>query len=94
MAPYYCKPEQREDAYASPLYMKDHSFYPKTIFCLAGLDYLRLQGEDLAKKLDEEGVDVTLFIYKGIAHGFFDRLYFFWQAEDSIQRVYEAYVNQ
>ena len=92
MAPYYCREEDREDPYVSPLCMKDHSFYPKTIFCLAGLDYLRLQGEDLAKRLDEEGVDVTLLIYKGIAHGFFDRLYYFWQAEDSIQRVYEAYL--
>ena len=94
MASYYCKEEEREDCFNSPLYMKDHSFYPKTIFCLAGLDYLRQQGEDFAQKLDEEGVDVTLFIYKGLAHGFFDRLYYFWQAEDSIQRVYEAYLNR
>lgn len=93
MAPYYCKAEQREDAYTSPLYMKDHSFYPKTILCLAGLDYLRLQGEDFAEKLDKEGVDVTLLLYKGVAHGFFDRLYYFWQAEDSIRRVYQAYLG-
>ena len=74
--------------------MKDHSFYPKTIIVSAGLDYLRLQGEDFAKKLDEEGVDVTLMIYKGLAHGFFDRLYYFWQAEDSIQRVYQTYLEK
>ncbi|MBQ1534454.1 MAG: alpha/beta hydrolase fold domain-containing protein, partial [Erysipelotrichaceae bacterium] len=28
MASYYCKEEEREDCFNSPLYMKDHSFYP------------------------------------------------------------------
>ena len=56
---------------ASPVFWKgDWSKLPSACFVLGELDVLRSEGEQFARKLKENGVDVDLHIMKGQPHPF------------------------
>ena len=57
--------------------------FPKTIICASEFDYLRIQDEAAARKLQELGVDVTYVEYAGCDHGFLDCLSKVVQAEEA-----------
>ena len=54
----------------SPLLHEDLSGLPPAYICTADLDPLRDEGMDYAKKLEQSGVPVVFYNYKGVIHGF------------------------
>lgn len=58
------------DPDVSPLYQEALSGLPKTWIALAECDVLHDEGVLYAQKLKSAGVDVTLAVYSGMAHGF------------------------
>ena len=62
------------DPYVSPMVAKSYSNLPKAILVGAEFDGLRIQTEFYAKQLKDAGVDVTCYRYKGMTHGFIDKL--------------------
>lgn len=78
------------DPYVSPMVAKSYSNLPKAILVGAEFDGLRIQTEFYAKQLKDTGVDVTCYRYKGMTHGFIDKLGFVPQAEDLVNVISEA----
>ena len=78
------------DPYVSPMLAKSYSNLPKAILVGAEFDGLRIQTEFYAKQLKDAGVDVTCYRYKGMTHGFIDKLGFVPQAEDLVNVISEA----
>ena len=78
------------DPYVSPMVAKSYSNLPKAILVGAEFDGLRIQTEFYAKQLKDAGVDVTCYRYKGMTHGFIDKLGFVPQAEDLVNVISEA----
>ena len=76
--------------YVSPMLAKSHKNLPKAILVGAEFDGLRIQTEFYAKQLQDAGVDVTCYRYKGVTHAFIDRLGFVPQAEDLAEVISEA----
>ena len=76
--------------YVSPMLAKSHKNLPKAILIGAEFDGLRIQTEFYAKQLQDAGVDVTCYRYKGVTHAFIDRLGFVPQAEDLADVISEA----
>ena len=72
---------------------KSHSNLPKAILVGAEFDGLRIQTEFYAKQLQDAGVDVTCYRYKGMTHAFIDKLGFVPQAEDLADVIAEAIKN-
>lgn len=68
------------EPYISPAF-GDCSGLPQALIILAEYDGLRLEGEFYAQKLQEAGVPVRVLRYRGVCHGFFDRLGTLPQAE-------------
>ena len=60
------------DPLISPLHLDDVSFWPRTVMVSSEFCYLRLQDEQFAKKLFDQGVDVRCIRYLGMDHGFFE----------------------
>lgn len=81
------------DPYVSPMLAKSHSNLPKAILVGAEFDGLRIQTEFYAKQLQDAGVDVTCYRYKGMTHAFIDKLGFVPQAEDLASVIAEAIKN-
>ena len=81
------------DPYVSPMIAKSHSNLPKAILVGAEFDGLRIQTEFYAKQLQDAGVDVTCYRYKGMTHAFIDKLGFVPQAEDLADVIAEAIKN-
>lgn len=79
-----------EEPYVSPMLAKSHSNLPKAILVGAEFDGLRIQTEFYAKQLQDAGVDVTCYRYKGMTHAFIDKLGFVPQAEDLADIIAEA----
>lgn len=59
----------------SPLFGDDLSGLPKTLFILAECDAFCDDGLYYAKALQDSGVDVSFYIYKGMPHAFILRTY-------------------
>lgn len=76
--------------YVSPMLAKSHKNLPKAILVGAEFDGLRIQTEFYAKQLQDAGVDVTCYRYKGVTHAFIDKLGFVPQAEDLADVISEA----
>lgn len=55
---------------ASPLLVSPATGLPPSILLLAGIDFLRSDGERFAEKLRSAGVEVEVFVYKHQVHGF------------------------
>jgi acetyl esterase len=68
--------------YVSPMLAKSHEGLPKALLAGAEFDGLRIHTEFYAKQLQDAGVDVTCFRYKGMTHAFIDKLGHVPQAED------------
>lgn len=81
------------DPYVSPMIAKSHSNLPKAILVGAEFDGLRIQTEFYAKQLQDAGVDVTCYRYKGMTHAFIDKLGFVPQAEDLANIISDAIKN-
>lgn len=76
-----------DDKFISPYLAENDKLkqFPKTIICASEFDYLRIQDEAAARKLQELGVDVTYVEYAGCDHGFLDCLGKVVQAEEACQ---------
>ncbi|WP_195516205.1 alpha/beta hydrolase [Paraclostridium bifermentans] len=81
------------DPYVSPMVAKSHRNLPKAILIGAEFDGLRIQTEFYAKQLQDAGVDVTCYRYKGMTHAFIDKLGFVPQAEDLANIISDAIKN-
>lgn len=81
------------DPYVSPILAKSHANLPKAILVGAEFDGLRIQTEFYAKQLQDAGVDVTCYRYKGMTHAFIDKLGFVPQAEDLANVIADAIIN-
>ncbi|MDC7127119.1 MAG: alpha/beta hydrolase [Spirochaetales bacterium] len=75
---------------ASPYFAEKPSVFPTTFIVSPEYDYLRRQAELFSSLLSENGVDVVLFRYKGMAHAFFEHPGEFPQAEDCINEIASA----
>lgn len=59
----------------SPVFAKDLSGLPKAVIMVCEQDPLRAEGELYAKKLQEAGVPVSLYLAKDMQHAFFEQNY-------------------
>lgn len=69
----YLRGQDPTQPYISPAF-GDCAGLPRALMILAEYDGLRLEGEFYARKLQSAGVPVRVLRYRGVAHGFFDRL--------------------
>lgn len=60
---------------------------PKALVMTAEYDYLRMECEELSRKLKEAGVEQRHMRYGGIVHGTFDRLGYAPQVEDMLREM-------
>ena len=81
------------DPYVSPMVAKSHSNLPKAILVGAEFDGLRIQTEFYAKQLQDAGVNVTCYRYKGMTHAFIDKLGFVPQAEDLASIIADSIIK-
>ncbi|WP_337441798.1 alpha/beta hydrolase [Paenibacillus faecalis] len=72
--------------YVSPL-LADLKGMPKALVITAEYDFLRLEGEAYARKLQSSGVPVTLIRYNGLDHAFMDKIGLYPQAEDCMAEI-------
>lgn len=72
--------------YISPVFGEKEEL-PKTLLLQAEYDGLRLEGEFYAKQLQEAGVSIKMVRYRGVNHGFFDKLGILPQAEDAVDEI-------
>src|SRR5581483_5869314 len=79
---YVSHPADRLNPLAAPL-RANLAGLPPVLVHLAELDVLRAEGEMLAARLREAGVDVTLDVFPGVIHGFI-------RATSSVARAREA----
>jgi acetyl esterase/lipase len=84
---YLLHDENPRDPYISPLAAASHKDLCKAFIAVAEFDGLRIQGEIYGKKLLESEVDARVIRYKGVCHGFIDKLGVLPQAEDLIQEI-------
>ena len=67
----YCpNVEERNNPYASPIRADDLTNLPSAVVLVAGFDPLRDEGVAYAKRLEQNGIQVTLKQYPGMIHGF------------------------
>ena len=60
---------------------------PPTIIVTAEYDFLRIESEAYAKRLVTNGVPISFFRYRGLDHGFVDKVGIFPQSEDALQEI-------
>ncbi len=85
--------QEMKNELVSPILAKDYSLFPMTLLISPEFDYLRLQAEQFAKKLEENGIDTILYRYQGMGHAFYEHLGEFPQAEDCINEIAEAVMS-
>ena len=65
--------ESFENELISPLFAKDYSNFPLTLIVSPEYDYLRIQDEEFAHRLVDNGIDVIVLRYKGMGHAFLEK---------------------
>ena len=75
------------DPLAAPLHQKSLKGLPRTVMALSEFDYLRLSGEAFGRKMERDGVDHCIFLYKGMNHGFIDKIGDYPQAYDVAKEI-------
>lgn len=74
------------DVLVSPLLADPRSF-PPTLLLTAEYDFLRVEGEEFARRLAEADVPVRAVRYCGMDHAFFDKLGLFPQVADAVDEM-------
>lgn len=77
--------------YASPLFADNFSGVAPALIVTPEYDYLRQEGEAYARRLSADGVAVELLRYRGINHGFAEKIGQYPQAEDCANEVAKAF---
>lgn len=85
----YAKNVDLKDPLVSPLFATDTTIQqmPPTTIVTAEYDFLRLESEAYAKRLLTNGVPVSFFRYRGLDHGFVDKIGVFPQSEDALNEI-------
>ncbi|MEY8371708.1 alpha/beta hydrolase [Aerococcaceae bacterium 50-4] len=85
----YAKNVDLKDPLVSPLFASDKTIkqMPATIIVTAEYDFLRIESEAYAKRLLTNGVPVSFFRYRGLDHGFVDKIGIFPQSEDALSEI-------
>ena len=68
-------------------YFADPEVFPPTMIVLSEYDGLRPEGECFAAKLGKAGVPYKVFRYRGMGHGFFDKIGQFPQSEAVVREI-------
>ena len=76
-----------QEAYASPLKAKSLKGLPPALVITAEYDPLRDEGNAYARRLEEDGVETTLSLYRGLIHGFFQMPAVFPQAREAMEEI-------
>ena len=85
---YMTDPKDVDDIRASPIRAKSVAGVCPALIISAGLDPLRDQAAEYAKRLHEEGVEADYYDYEGWPHGFL-----FWAHTEAAQRAMQASVD-
>ena len=83
---YLQSSEDITDPYVSPVFGKKEGL-PETLFIQAEYDGIRLEGEFYARQLAKAGVGVKMIRYRGVNHGFFDKLGILPQTESAVHEI-------
>lgn len=82
---YLQRPEQSDDALASPLLAEDLAGLPSTTLLSAEYDPLRDEGEAFARRLEQAGVQTRLERCEGMIHGFVSMSAFVSRAQAALE---------
>ncbi|MCY1417309.1 Carboxylesterase NlhH [compost metagenome] len=82
---YLARPEQGDEALASPLRAEDLAGLPPTTLLSAEYDPLRDEGEAFARRLEEAGVTTRLQRCEGMIHGFVSMAVFVTKAQAALE---------
>ncbi len=74
----------------NPVYATDFSNFPPLVMIEAEFDYFLQSNKYFAKLARENKIKVDEVLYKGLDHGFFDRLGILPQAEDAVNVIVKA----
>ncbi len=83
---YVPKGEDLSQPYLSPITASMNGL-PTALVITAEYDYLRMECEELSRKLNRSGVKARHIRYGGIVHGTFDRLGYAPQVEDMLREM-------
>lgn len=86
---YIDSPVHTANPYAFPLQACDHSDLPRAHVITAGYDPLRDEGAEYARRLRDDGVDVTYTNYGSMVHGFLNMEGLVDRAYDGVDEISE-----
>ena len=90
---YVKNPEDLKNPYVTPFFAQSFGGMPKTLIVTAEYDYLRLECEEYARRLIQDGVSASIIRYSGVCHAFVEHLGYYPQAEDCINEIAEFIKN-
>ncbi|MDX6153701.1 alpha/beta hydrolase [Marinococcus sp. PL1-022] len=79
--------EELDQPLVSPLRSKESITYPPMTVITAEFDFLRTQGEEFMRKLQQQESPVRYIEYKGMVHTFLKKLGYYPQAADAIRET-------
>ena len=84
---YLSDEKDLKNPYASPLFAQDLANSAPAIIITPEYDRLRLEGEAYARRLAKSGVPTTVVRYRGINHGFTEKVGQYPQSQDSLNEI-------
>lgn len=84
---YVKEPGDLKNPYVTPFLAKSFRDMPKTLIVTAEFDYLRLECEEYARRLIQDGISTSIIRYNGVCHAFVEHLGYYPQAEDCIAEI-------
>jgi len=84
---YLSDEKDLKNPYASPLFAQDLANSAPAIIITPEYDRLRLEGEAYARRLAKAGVPTTVVRYRGINHGFTEKVGQYPQSQDSLNEI-------